>query len=173
MSGKFRRIFTLTSLIPHLTTDLQDEVIHEVLAAIRTLSDDHAQGNVMTDGYDTEEYQRVYSDDRARVDALTSLVPHVSEDMRGEIVHEALSFARALNDEYGQADALSTLAPYLPLNLKEEALNIAHTISAPIARVEALAGLVPHLSNELSAEVSYEASASPVPCPMSLIVPSP
>jgi transcriptional regulator with XRE-family HTH domain len=95
----------------------------------------------------------------ASVEALVRLAPHLPP----ESLDSALNAALALEPS-GRARALAGLAPYLSPDLLALALTGATALEEPAARVEALAGLIPHLpaSSREDAAVTALASAASV-----------
>jgi NB-ARC domain len=78
-----------------------------------------------------------------RADLLEALGPHLPADL----LPAALDAARTLTSSgwwYGP-QVLQALAPRLPAGLLRQALDLAATVDQPLARVQTLAAVVPHL----------------------------
>ena len=92
---------------------------------------------------------RAIDEERYRAGALSTLVPHLPETLKEEVLSEALTAARAFDEEYARARALSGLVPHLPETLKEEvlaeALTAARAFENGAVRARALSGLIPLL----------------------------
>ena len=104
---------------------------------------------------------RSITSDIERSCTLIGIVPHLSDEMRNEVLNEALQAARLILDTDSRARALADLAPHLSDEMRNEVLNealqIARLILDTDSRARALADLAPHLSDEIRNEVLDEA----------------
>ncbi len=80
---------------------------------------------------------RSIGDEYYRADVLSSLAPHLPENL----VPEALEAARSIGDESYRAYVLRDLAPHLPENLVPEALEAARSIGDESSRARVLSSL--------------------------------
>jgi hypothetical protein len=92
-------------------------------------------------------YAQQIPDASSRTQALSRLVPYLTELRRDEVVVEALMIATRIIEDKGRAQVLTRLAPYLPEMLLAEALALARTIKEEVWRVQALTTLAPHLQD--------------------------
>jgi hypothetical protein len=98
---------------------------------------------------------KIYSE-LYRSRALVELAPHLSTELKAEVLTKALYVARSIVDEDARSCALTELAPHLPSELKAEvlteALSAARSIQREYARFLALVKLAAHPPTELLTE---------------------
>jgi len=148
------RICVLASLGPYLTERLRKKVFRQMLAIIRTIK----RRNI----YGTEALiaSRVIVNDAECIRALATLVPHMPEALRRDVLTEALAAIRAIEYEPSRATALSYLAPHLPEELLGEAMDIARTIERDYWHATTLADLISHLPETSREKALLEALAA-------------
>ncbi len=89
-----------------------------------------------------EQIARSLNWPRARVEALTGLIPHVPEDARGVLITEALDAYDRLAAKPVRALLLQDLAPYLPADRLCQEIDAALTAASPTFLL-AVAGSAP------------------------------
>jgi hypothetical protein len=83
---------------------------------------------------------------QVRAEALTGLLPYLSEPLRSEVLQEALEAAQAIEWEEARVDALVRLAEYLPKSLVQEVLDeMTKRVGFPDRRFQAMPKLLSRL----------------------------
>ncbi|MBC6460544.1 hypothetical protein [Actinomadura sp. HBU206391] len=91
--------------------------------------------------------RRLY-DPAIRADALTALIPHVTDSIqRVRTYHDTFIAISGIRDEWSRAEALVGLVPHLKAEQHNQALETAVKISDMWAQALALAAVAPHLDS--------------------------
>ena len=155
---------TLLRLLPYMP----DAVLPEVMASAQTLRDPSFRARVLTalvprlpaalpEVLSTIPLIRDHGGSVPRTDAITAVIPFLSEDL----LLEVLKPAQAIQDEDSLNEVLAVLFPYLPNDRLPEVLTIIQTIQSSDERANALIPLIPHLPDELLSEALQIAQVIP------------
>jgi hypothetical protein len=88
-------------------------------------------------------------EERSRVEALTVLAFHLSNDVKTQVVAQGLTMVQAIQKEESRARALVALAPHLIGSLITQGFAIAQRIRLEEPRVWVLEALAPYLTGDL------------------------
>jgi hypothetical protein len=156
---------TLTSIIPHLPSELQAIVWPRALVLAQSIHSGY-RTKILADliPYLPAEVQSaVWSDVLVAFqsggclgESLSSLASRLPSD----VIPQALAVVKKIVDGKHQAEALTALAPHLSAALFSQALAMAQAISNSQSRVQALNGLIPYIPLELQADVLAQALAT-------------
>ena len=159
IGDKLQQVNTLVELASYLPELARRKILSDALAIVRTIEKKYYQKPTLTTlvsriaelGYsnDALNVMQAIEDEDARADALTALVPHLSE----ALLRQALGVEQAIEDENARARVFFALVCRLAeLGFAEEALAIAQTIESENQRVGLLRVVVPQLAKQGFAE---------------------
>jgi len=161
INGESSRSEALAALAPYLSEDLRREVLTQALQAARNINGESSRSEVfvalaplLAEYPDllsqALETVRNINDESPRPEALAALAPYLSEDLRREVLIQALEAARNIGDDYdfygSRSEALVTLAPSLAEypDLLSQALEAARGMLDRSSCL-VLVALAPHL----------------------------
>jgi F0F1-type ATP synthase delta subunit len=171
VNDKRRRAWALAKLSSHLTGPLKSEVVQEALEGTHAVKDGrsdedwqvwtlsalapHLSKHLLEEAW---KIALAMGDEQNKARLLAMLAPYFPQELRNEIVQQALEATQMLLDKY-QAELLIKLVPYLPLQLKDEvvreALEMTQYMKDDAERIEVLVKLAPYLPS-LSERKVYE-----------------
>ncbi len=130
-------IEAVLALAPRLPESRRGPLLEQVLASERLKEDD----------------------DDSAVDGIHGIALRLADPDRSSVLREALDRARKLSDPSEQASKLTSLLDDFPdsADLLEEASRAAYSIDDRANKVEAMAGLLPHLSADRQNQMTADA----------------
>jgi hypothetical protein len=142
-----------TQLLISITDKIPQNLFPELLQVIQTLKDESCVAQVLiklaeqpqTPLHLILEIAQNIEDEGWRARVLTSLIPHLTGEMPGEM----LKIVRNYKNRKWQSHLLTELAPYLSDELFSESLDLALNITNDLARAKAITGLIPYTGSGL------------------------